>query len=121
MVCMADEKPTLGQTLKSVRDLQDKSLKAVADGAQISPAYLQKLEKGDVAAPSPHVLHRLAGELGVDYLELMRLAGYVVPGATGGSSGALAQALSAQDLTEDEARALAAFLKMYRSGQLGGA
>jgi transcriptional regulator with XRE-family HTH domain len=116
---MAHKKPTLGQTLKSVRDLQEKSLKAVADGAQISPAYLQKLERGEVAAPSPHVLHRLAEELGVDYLELMRLVGYVVPEATG-SSGALAQALSAQDLTEDEARALAAFLKMYRSGQLGG-
>jgi hypothetical protein len=36
-----------------------------------------------------------------------------------GSSGALAQALSAQDLTEEEARALATFLKMYRSGQIG--
>jgi transcriptional regulator with XRE-family HTH domain len=108
----------LGQTLKSVRELQGKSLKVVANGAEISPAYLQKLEKGDVTAPSPHVLHRLAGELGVDYLELMRLASYVVPEPTG-SSGALAQALSAQDLTEEEARALATFLKMYRSGQIG--
>ena len=69
MVYVTDEMPGLGQTLKTVRDLQGKSLKAVAEGAQISPAYLQKLEKGEVAAPSPHVLHRLAGELGVDYLE----------------------------------------------------
>lgn len=118
MVCVADGKPDLGQTLKSVRDLQGKSLKVVADGAKISPAYLQKLERGDVAAPSPHVLHRLAGELGVEYLELMRLAGYVVPESAGGS-GALAQAFSSQDLTEDEARALAAYLKMYRSGGIG--
>ncbi|HEX5403183.1 MAG TPA: helix-turn-helix transcriptional regulator [Pseudonocardiaceae bacterium] len=115
---MTDETPTLGQTLKSVRELQGKSLKVVADGAQISPAYLQKLEKDGVTAPSPHVLHRLAGQLGVEYLELMRLAGYVVPGSTG-SAGALAQALSSQDLTEEEARALATFLKMYRSGQNG--
>jgi transcriptional regulator with XRE-family HTH domain len=119
MVYMTDEPPTLGQTLKSVRELQGKSLKTAAQGAEISPAYLQKLEKGDVTAPSPHVLHRLANELDVEYLNLMRLAGYVVPETTGTGSGALAQALSAQDLTEDEARALATFLKMYRSGQIG--
>jgi len=44
--------------------------------------------------------------LGVDYLELMRLAGYVVPESSGATSGMLAQALSSQDLTQDEARAL---------------
>jgi hypothetical protein len=36
-----------------------------------------------VTAPSPHVLHRLAEQLGVEYLDLMRLAGYVVPETTG--------------------------------------
>jgi transcriptional regulator with XRE-family HTH domain len=118
MVCMTETR-ALGQTLKSVRELHGTSLKTVAEGAEISPAYLQKLEKGAVTAPSPHVLHRLAGALGVEYLELMRLAGYVVSEKTGSSSGALAQALSAQDLTDDEARALATFLKMYRTGQIG--
>lgn len=110
--------PTLGETLRKVRGLRERSLKTVAEGAAISPAYLQKLEKDQVETPSPHVLHRLSAELKVEYLELMRLAGYVVPEATGQKSGAMAQALSGEDLTEDEARALATFLKMYRSGEI---
>lgn len=108
----------LGTTLKSVRDMLGKSLKAIADPAGISPAYLVKLEKGEVAAPSPHVLHRLAGVLGVEYLEVMRLAGYVVPEQTGPRMNALSQALSSNDLTEDEAKAVTAFLEMYRRGKL---
>lgn len=108
-------KPGLGPTLKSVREMLGKSLKAVADPAEISPAYLVKLEHGNVTSPSPHVLHRLAGVLGVDYLELMRLAGYVVPDAAGHRSGALAQALSSEDLTDDEAKAVATYLTLYRS------
>ena len=112
---MAEALPDLGQTLRSLRDLRGESIKTVAEAADISPAYLQKLEKGDVAAPSPHVLHRLATVLGADYPDFMRAAGYVVPGTSGSPGGPLAHALSAQELTEDEARALATYLKMYRS------
>jgi HTH-type transcriptional regulator, competence development regulator len=107
----------LGTTLKAVRDMLGKSLKAVAEPAGISPAYLVKLEKGEVAAPSPHVLHRLAETLGVEYMELMRLAGYVVPEPEGSRANALLQALSSRGLTEDETRAVAAFLEIYRSGK----
>jgi hypothetical protein len=45
----------------------------------------------------------------------MRLAGYIVPELDGRPSGVLAQALDAEGLTEDEARAVAAYLKIYRS------
>jgi transcriptional regulator with XRE-family HTH domain len=108
----------LGKTLRLVRELRGKSLKAVADPAEISTAYLLKLEKGLVESPSPHILHRLAAELDIDYLRLMREAGYVVPDAPESSAGVLAQALSGEELTDDEARAVAAFLKMYRTGEI---
>ena len=108
----------LGTTLRAVRDLHGKSLRAVAEPAGISVAYLVKLEKGEVTAPSPHVLHRLAESLGVEYIELMRLAGYIVPESEGPRSNAMAQALSSKDLTEEEARAVAAFLELLRSGKL---
>jgi HTH-type transcriptional regulator, competence development regulator len=115
-VAVAENKGNvLGETLKAARELQDKSLKAVAEPAEISAAYLLKLEKGEVASPSPHVLHRIAEQLGLDYMDLMRLAGYVVPDSKPQQAGALAQALSSQNLTDDEARAVAAYLKMYRS------
>lgn len=106
----------LGPTLRSAREISGKSLKAVAGPAGISPAYLMKLERGEVTSPSPHILHRLARQLGIAYTDLMRLAGYVVPEPDGQRNGVLAQALSSQDLTEEEARAVAAFLKVYRSG-----
>lgn len=105
----------LGARLFDVRRLRGLSLKAVADRAGISPAYLQKLERGEVTAPSPHVLHRLAEALRVSYSQLMKLAGYVLrrkdeaPGAS-----ILAQALNSEGLTEDELAALAAYLKWYR-------
>lgn len=107
----------LGNTLRTARKLKDKSLKAVAEPAGISTAYLLKLEKGQVESPSPHILHRLAGELEIDYLDLMRKAGYMVPDENATSGGRLAHALSGEELTEDEERALATFLKIFRSEQ----
>lgn len=104
----------LGDALRSVRELKGRSLKAVAEPAEISPTYLLKLEKGQVSAPSPHVLHRLSEQLDIPYLDLMRLAGYVVPDIEGRQVGALAHALSSENLTEEEARAVAAFLKTLR-------
>lgn len=109
----------LGQKLKDVRGLRGLSLKAVAEPAGISAAYLQKLEKGQVKNPSPNILHALSSELTVPYSTLMKLAGYVVPrGSTperavaGGNM--LAHALSSEDLSEDEAEALARYLSWYR-------
>jgi HTH-type transcriptional regulator, competence development regulator len=47
----------------------------------------------------------------------MRLAGYVVPTQSAHQVGALAHALSSENLTDDEALAVAAYLKMYRNSQ----
>ena len=91
---------------------------AVARPAKISAAYLQKLEAGMVKNPSPRVLHRLATVLDVSYGKLMELAGYVVPAAdraTGRTTPTLAQqALLPQDLTDEEWRAVAAFIAYLR-------
>jgi transcriptional regulator with XRE-family HTH domain len=108
----------LGNALRTARELKGKSLKAVAEPADISIAYLLKLEKGQVESPSPHILHRLAAELGIDYLDLMRKAGYIVNDDGVKSGSALTHALSGEPLTEDEELALATYLKMYRNGQV---
>ncbi|KPL08944.1 hypothetical protein AMJ71_07735 [candidate division TA06 bacterium SM1_40] len=108
----------LGKELKAVRQIQGLSLSAVARPAKISAAYLQKLEAGMVKNPSPRVLHRLATVLDVSYGKLMELAGYVVPAAdraTGRTTPTLAQqALLPQDLTDEEWRAVAAFIAYLR-------
>lgn len=105
----------LGQHLREVRQVRGLSLKAVAEPAEISIAYLQKLEGGAVQQPSPHVLHRLGQVLEVPYGTLMELAGYVVPekeGVLAGSS--FDHALSSSDLTEDERKAVAAYITVLR-------
>ena len=67
----------LGPRLAERRRERGESLKTVADAAGISTAYLQKLERCEVKAPSPHVLRALAGALDVAYADLMAVAGYL--------------------------------------------
>ena len=67
----------LGKELRDARDRLGASLQATAEPAKISAAYLQKLERGQVASPSPRVLRRLASSVGLPYLRLMELARYL--------------------------------------------
>jgi transcriptional regulator with XRE-family HTH domain len=74
---------TLGTEIQKVRKLRGLSLNAVAKPAGLSATYLQKLERDQVESPSPHRLHALATVLGLDYVDLLRLAGYPVPTSDG--------------------------------------
>jgi len=108
----------LGKELRRVRQLKNLSLQAVAGPAEISPTYLQKLEQGAVKSPSPPVLHRIAMALELPYIALMEAAGYLerpqVDGANLGNSNLLSHALRGEDLTVEEARAVAEYLAFIR-------
>jgi HTH-type transcriptional regulator, competence development regulator len=106
----------LGRHLRTVRELKELSLKDVAESADISTAYLQKLERGQVATPSPHKLHDLAAALDISYAHLMELAGYVVPKKQEPDAAVsiLAQALNSEGLTEAELEDLASYLAWRR-------
>jgi transcriptional regulator with XRE-family HTH domain len=67
----------LAQSLREARSSRGMTLETASGAARISPAYLHKLEAGRVQTPSPHVLRRLATVLGMPYLKLMTLAGYL--------------------------------------------
>ena len=67
----------LAEALRDTRQTRSLSLEAVAQPAKISAPYLLKLERAQVQTPSPRVLARLAGVLGLPYLRLMELAGYL--------------------------------------------
>lgn len=113
---------TLGSRLKRARGTR--SLKAVAEPAKITAAYLQKLEQDRVGNPSPHVLHGLAQELDVPYEELLELAGYVVPTADAArvrEGNVLSFALSSEKLSDEEAAALLEYLDWYRHRKATGA
>ena len=99
----------LGRELASARQSIGRSLREVAGNADISPAYLQKLERGQVEEPSPKILQRLAAVLPLDYHKLMELAGYDMP-TTRPRQDPLPARLAAVDLTQAEERAVAAFI-----------
>lgn len=111
----------LGRTLKSTRSMRALSLAQTAERAGISTAYVQKLERGEVSSPSPHILRDLAAALDVPYSELMRLAGYLdsedEQGVESGDSQVqtLAHALASEDLTAAELTDLGEYLRFRRA------
>jgi transcriptional regulator with XRE-family HTH domain len=107
----------LGKALNRARESSRQSLEGVARPAKISATYLQKLERGQVKSPSPRVLARLAGVLGVPYLRLMQLAGYLDAAQAAEAAGRPPEPHPLQDvtLTPDEWRALGDFVKALRA------
>lgn len=108
---------TLGELIRTTRELKDLAPGAVAKSSEISTAYLSKLERGEVGSPSPHILYRLAGALDLPYAELMRTAGYVVPGEGPRGRKRAALAFDADDLSDDEIEELETYLAWYRQRQ----
>ena len=79
--------PPFGTLLRQAREVRGLSGSDAARSAGISAAYLSKLESDAVKKPSPHVLYQLSEALAVPYEELMRLSGYVLPGASDSEPG----------------------------------
>lgn len=55
----------------SLRDI------ARATGGEVSHPYFSELEQGKQTMPNPHKLRALSKVLGINFLELMILAGYI--------------------------------------------
>jgi len=113
----------LGTELRNARDQLGMSLQTVAETAKISAAYLQKLERGQVGTPSPHVLRRLGSSLGLPYLRLMGLAGYLdeaeAAEARSREPSPSPHPLAGKKLTQEEWRAVGAFIKVLVSQRRG--
>jgi HTH-type transcriptional regulator, competence development regulator len=69
----------IGPYLKGLREDAGLTLRHIESRCGISNGYLSLLEHGKVKEPSPKGLWSLAECYGVDYLDLMRRAGYPVP------------------------------------------
>ena len=112
--------PSIGVVLKQAREVRELSAVDAARAADISPAYLSKLENDAVKRPSPHVLHQLSEALAVPYADLMRLSGYRVPGETDQNATETVGAALFADLTDDEREELLEYLAWYRARRRSG-
>lgn len=103
----------LGKALNRAREGKGLSLEAAAGPANISGAYLHKLERGVVGSPSPRVLARIATVLEVPYLRLMELAGYLDEErlAEARTKAPLPHPLADQDLTPEEWKQVGALIE----------
>lgn len=63
--------------MRAAREAAGLSYRDVREVTGLALSHLQRLERGEVAEPSPSVLRRLAAALDVPYVELMRAAGYL--------------------------------------------
>ena len=75
------EKVTLAQYLASIRQDRKMTLRQVeeATNRDVSNAYLSQIENGKIQQPSPSVLYTLSEIYGVDYGQLMEMAGHIKP------------------------------------------
>ena len=69
-------KKTLGQTLKDARVAQELTLRDVERATGIHNAHLSQIENDTIATPDLAMLWELSRHYGLDYVDLMHLAGY---------------------------------------------
>jgi transcriptional regulator with XRE-family HTH domain len=107
----------LGASLKRARESAGTSLESTATPAKISATYLQKLERGQVQNPSPRVLGRLAAVLGLSYLDVMQLAGYLdkEQAVEAARYSPVPHPLRDAGLNADEWRAVGAFIELLKA------
>lgn len=82
----------------------------MAEAADVSPAYVQKLERGQVGSPSPVRLRSIGEVLGIDSARMMAILGYVEVEAPQVET-ALAAKLADAALTQTEEQAVGAFIE----------
>jgi transcriptional regulator with XRE-family HTH domain len=84
--------PTLAEVLIEKRKEKNWSLRDAERAIGIHNAHLAQIENGTIARPSPTLLYSLAEAYGLEFKELMRLAGHVEQDA-GSRAGAALRAL----------------------------
>lgn len=75
----SDQVRRLGETLRARREELGLSQRQLAAQADINDATVVRLEHGEIAAPAPDKLSRIAAALDLPLADVFALADYVVP------------------------------------------
>ncbi len=74
---MADEEPTkVGQLIRERREQKGFSVRGLAAAAKVDSTWLSRVENGVYVNPDPRFLHRLAGALDMETMDLFTAAEY---------------------------------------------
>lgn len=65
-----------GEYLKELRKKKKLTIRQLDTYSGVSNSYISQMERGERGVPSPEILQKLSKPLGVEYDELMILAGY---------------------------------------------
>lgn len=112
----------LSNLLRKAREHKGATLREVEEETGISNAYISQIEKGKVTSPSPRKLKSLSDFYSINYQTLMEAAGHeqVSSRHREDSKVSAMELLNAQDITDEEARALVSFLKTFREMKTQG-
>lgn len=66
-----------GEYLRKLRKKRKLTIRQLDTYSGVSNSYISQMERGERGVPSPEILQKLAKPLGVDYEELMKVAGYL--------------------------------------------
>jgi transcriptional regulator with XRE-family HTH domain len=112
-------KVTLGQFLASIRTDRRMTLRQVEEATdkEVSNAYLSQIENHKIQQPSPNVLHALSEVYGIDYANLMEMAGHITPSKnrTGSERHGKVATFADHHLTSEEEAELMDYLKHIRT------
>lgn len=76
-MCCVNMSDGFGVYLRMLRKEKDITLRQLGKHSKVSHGYLSQVERGERGTPSPDILERLAGPLGISYEKIMREAGYL--------------------------------------------
>jgi transcriptional regulator with XRE-family HTH domain len=110
-VAANEERIEVGARLRQIREEKRLSLREVAKKADVNHGYLSQLERGEVTAPSPAILQRLAPAYGVAFPLIMEWAGYIESGLSANQKRALSYV---GDASDNELELVRAFLDAIR-------
>lgn len=107
---------SLGRYLASIRADRELTLRQVeeATNKEVSNAYLSQIENDKIKKPSPNVLHALAEIYGIDYEQLMEMAGYITSTRGEAEKHGRVATFAEHNLTPAEERELIDYLKFIR-------
>ncbi len=106
---------SLGQTIKTAREVMSLTLRQVEEATNISNAYLSQLENDKIKKPSANVLYKLASVLNVELDSLLAASGIIEKNTAKPNKLLNTVAFSAQGLTSEEEEELMQYLKFLRS------